>query len=324
MALTPGSLSAAVCTRDRPALLREALRSLAAQQPPLREILVVDNAPADDRTRRLVETEFPGARYLLEPAPGLDFARNRALAAARGDIVAFLDDDALATPDWGAHLAAAFASAPGVALVTGRIQTLELETDAQRLFEANGGFDRGEESILLPADASRRRLHGRRAPLIAWAVSVGSGCSMAVRRSVALDLGGFDEALDLGARLPGGGDHDLLWRVLRAGHQVRYDPAVRAVHRHRCDLAAASAQIAGHQRALVAWLSKHALSSGPPVAGFLAWRLLKPGARLLRRARGHDPLPARLLWRVWGACWVGLFAYPAARREAARRRSRAS
>jgi hypothetical protein len=85
--------------------------------------------------------------------------------------------------------------------VTGRVEALTLETEAQRLFEANGGFGRGLERVRLPEDA-RRPLHGRRAPLIAWAVSVGSGCSLAVRRELALGLGGFDEALDLGEVLP--------------------------------------------------------------------------------------------------------------------------
>ena len=91
-----------------------------------------------------------------------------------------------------------------------------LETEGQRLFEANGGFSRGSARVRLPDDAARP-LHGRSAPLIAWAISVGCGCSYAVRRDAARALGGFDEALDLGAVLPGGGDHDLLWRALQSG-----------------------------------------------------------------------------------------------------------
>ena len=53
-------------------------------------------------------------------------------------------------------------------------------------------------------------------PFIGWCIRVGLGASMAVRRSVILELGGFDEALDMGAVLPGGGDLDILWRVLEA------------------------------------------------------------------------------------------------------------
>jgi glycosyltransferase involved in cell wall biosynthesis len=329
MAMIPLPLTAALCTRDRPDLLRRALASLAAQIPPPAEILVIDNAPADGRTRAVAlaaEGVIAGVRYLVEPVPGLDFARNRALAAASQEVVVFLDDDAVAEPGWAAALLAPFAD-PAVGAVTGRVEPLETATDGQRLVEANGGYSRGDETIRLPRDAVRP-LHGRRAPRIAWAVSVGSGCSLAVRRRLLLGLGGFDEALDLGAALPGGGDHDALWRVLEAGADVVYEPAARARHEHRRDLAAAWSQIAGHQRALVAFLVK-SLVSPPRARGgrrldiflFLAWRLVKPAVRLARRAAGRDPLPARLLLRMLGACWAGLWAYPAARRAARRRKA---
>jgi GT2 family glycosyltransferase len=320
-------VTAAVCTHARPAQLARALDSLLAQLPAPAEILVVDNAPPDDATRALLTARYPGVRYVAEPVQGLDFARNRALASARGDVVAFLDDDALADEGWTGALAAAFAADPEVAVCTGRVEALGEDTEGERLFEANGGFSRGLQRIRLPADAAAP-LHGRPAPLIAWAVSVGSGCSYAVRRSVALALGGFDEALDLGTALPGGGDHDLLWRALQAGHSVVYEPAALAWHEHRSMAEAVHGQVVGHQRALLAFLSKHVLEPGGArrgsLAGYLAWRLVKPGFRLVRRAVGRDPLPAPVLVRMWWNCWAGLVAYPRARRLArARREARA-
>lgn len=331
MGVSPGApavrVSVAVCTHARTAMLVRALDSLAAQRPAVPEILVVDNAPPDDATRDLVTARYPAVRYLREPVQGLDFARNRALASAGGDVVAFLDDDAVADAGWAAALGAVFAADSTVAVCTGRVEALGEATEGERVFEANGGFARGLGRIRLPADAGRP-LHGRPAPLIAWAVSVGSGCSYAVRRVTALALGGFDEALDLGPALPGGGDHDLLWRALQAGHSVVYEPAALAWHEHRPGTAGAHAQIVGHQRALLAFLSKHlvgadggALGSRGLLAGFLAWRLLKPGLRLVRRAAGRDPLPAPVLARMWWNCWAGLVAYPRARRLARARRA---
>lgn len=322
----PLRLSVAVCTRGRPALLARTLDSLLAQRPPVDEVLVVDNAPPDDETRQLVSRRYPAVRYVAEPAQGLDFARNRALAVASGQIVAFLDDDAVADPGWAAALGTVFAAEPGVAVCTGRVEALGLGTEGERVFEANGGFSRGDHRIRLPADAARH-LHGKPAPLIAWAVSVGSGCSYAVRREVALALGGFDEALDLGAALPGGGDHDLLWRALEAGHSVVYEPAAFAWHEHRAGADGAHGQIVGHQRALLAFLTKHVVRGGRArgaVAGYVAWRLVKPGVRLVRRMFGRDPLPAPVLASMWWNCWAGLLAYPRARRLArARREARA-
>ena len=320
----PPRLSVAICTRDRPEMLRRALASLASQPVPPAEILVVDNAPRDDRTREVIESELPAVRYLVEPVPGLDFARNRALAAATQEVVAFLDDDAVAQPGWTAAMAAPFVDSR-VGAVTGRVDALAVETEAQRLFEDNGGYARGTRRVRLPLDAGRP-LHGRRAPLIAWAVSMGSGCSLAVRRPMFLSLGGFDEALDLGPALPGGGDHDALWRTLQAGYDVVYEPSAYARHEHRRDMGNVRRQIVGHQRALVALLVKSLFGKGSRgrlgVLAFLGWRLVKPVVRLARRVVGRDPLPAWMLLRMLLHCWAGLWAYPVARFTARRRRRR--
>lgn len=304
----PVRLTAAVCTRDRPDQLRRALGSLCDLSPPADEILVVDNAPGDDRGR-VVAGAFPGVRYVRERQPGLDVARNRALHEASCDVVAFLDDDAVADRDWAGAFRAAFQGDGRLGACTGRVEALSLDHPGQVLFEANGGFGRGSSRVRLPRDAGRA-LHGLRAPLIAWAVSVGNGSSLALRRELALRIGGFDEDLDRGPDLPGGGDLDLLWRTLQEGADILYEPAALAWHEHRRDVAGAIAQIAGHQRGLLAWLGKAVRRSRGldrlPVLAFLAWRLFKPGARLLRRAAGRDPLPAPALFHVWRSCWGGL------------------
>jgi glycosyltransferase involved in cell wall biosynthesis len=320
----PLQLTVAVCTRNRPVELRRALVSLVRQSQPAPErpleILVVDNAPVDSRTRDLVEREFPEVHYLEEPVPGLDFARNRALSAALGDVVAFLDDDAVAAPGWAAALLAPFEGDSKVAAVTGRVLPLALDTEAQRRFEANGGFSRGERTIRLPKDAGEP-LQGHRVPLIAWAVSVGSGCSLAVHRWRMLALGGFDEALDTGPALPGGGDHDALWRLLEAGWTTVYEPAALAAHEHRREIGRAYDQILGHQRALVAFLAKSARQARgrrkTEIRAFLAWRLVKPLVRVLNP---RDPLPVGVRLRMIGHCWRGLRAYAESRRECRRRR----
>ncbi|MGH7555170.1 MAG: glycosyltransferase [Longimicrobiales bacterium] len=304
-----------ICTRSRPALLRQALQSLTTQSCPPSELLVVDNAGPGERSAAAVVAAFRGVRYVREVRAGLDVARNTALTRTRAPVIACLDDDAVADRARAGRLLDAF-SDPAVGACTGRVEPLSLDQPGQRLFEANGGFSRGPARIELPRDA-RRRLHGVPAPLIAWVVSVGSGCSLAVRRAAAKSIGGFDERLDLGEALPGGGDHDLLWRLLAEGWNIVYEPEALAWHEHRPREADAIAQIAGHQRALVAFLSKslkHAsLRQAVPIAAFLAWRLVKPGAQLIRRAARRDPLPAHALIALWQECWRGLAAYDAPR-----------
>ena len=314
-------ISVAICTRNRTEVLRRALDSIASQATLPGEILVVDNAPDDRSTETLVRERSPAVRYVHEDRRGLNFARNRALAESEGAVVAFMDDDAVADPGWVAAIGTVFAENPGIAICTGKVEPFSLETEGQRLFEANGGFSRGEHRIHLPADRGRK-LHGLSAPLIAWSISVGTGCNMAVRRSMVLEAGAFDTALDQAPILPGGGDLDLFWRVLDAGHEIVYEPAAQVRHEHRREVAAVADQIVEHNHGLIAMLVKAGFSarrlSRVSIALFLCWRLIKPGVRLARRVVGRDPLPAGILLRMWWNGFHGLGSYRAARRFAER------
>ena len=285
---------------------------------------MVDNAPSDDHTKAIVTKEFLDVRYLREPVQGLDFARNRALAETSKDIVAFIDDDAVAEPDWTKHVKRSFCQYPRAGVCTGRISALVLETAGQIVFENNGGLMANyPEPLRIPNDASRFGWKWRQMPSIVWAVSLGSGCNLAVRRDMALQIGGFDEALDLGLAMPGGGDHDMVWRMLDSGAEVIYQPLARVRHEHRRDLAAVYEQIIGHHISLIGFLTKAVqLSSGSKrivALAYLSWRLMKPGVRLFRRALGRDSLPLLLLLRIWWHCWRSLGAYSTAQRVAFQR-----
>jgi glycosyltransferase involved in cell wall biosynthesis len=304
-------------------LLRRALDSLLTQSLRPAEILVVDNAPPDACTQSLIIESFPNVRYVCEREPGLNFARNRALRETTREIVAYMDDDAIADTDWIARTSEVFAENGRIAICTGCVKAYSLETEAQRLFEAQGGFDRGAERIHMPRDARHRRMHGLNAPLIAWSIAIGVGASIAVRRSALGMIGNFDNALDFGAVCPGGGDVDVIWRTLEAGFEVVYEPRVIVFHEHRRELEQVYAQILGHRRGEIAFLTKSLWSAQRGrqlvIFAFLSWRLLKPGFRLLRLAFRDDPLPAPVLWRLWGAHWRGLLSYGQASRLAAER-----
>jgi hypothetical protein len=92
------SLTVAVCTRDRSHLVERCLASIERirnwGRHPFRsiEVLLIDNAPSDERTKAFAKSQSQ-IRYILEPMPGLDFARNRAAQEASGDLIAYLDDD---------------------------------------------------------------------------------------------------------------------------------------------------------------------------------------------------------------------------------------
>jgi glycosyltransferase involved in cell wall biosynthesis len=229
---TVPSVTVAICTKDRPNDLAILLKSLqtsipaAARRNVAMEIMVVDNAPSDDRTRQTV-LSFRGTRYALEPKTGLNFARNRAVLEACGDWVAFMGDDVSADAGWlDGFLDAAIAYADA-GCITGLVLPLELETDAQILFEKGGGFRKGFQRVVY-----RPFLEGK--PFYpCFPALFGTGANMAVRRDIVRELGGFDDALDTGASLPGGGDLDMFYRIIRNGHALVYEPSALVFRLHR-------------------------------------------------------------------------------------------
>jgi GT2 family glycosyltransferase len=242
-----------VCTRDRTASLAACLRSFRDLAHPPGEIVVVDNAPGGDGTRRLVET-WPGVRYVLEPRPGLDRARNAGVRASRGAFVAFADDDVTVDPDWLGRLLAGFDD-PRVMGVTGLVLPGELDTPAQLAFETHWGFGRGYEPRVFD-EGWFARVRRRGAPV--W--EIGAGASMAFRREAFALVGEFDERLDAG-QAGCCGDSELWYRLLAAGWRCRYEPSAVTYHRHRRDDGALARQLhaymRGHVTALLVQFERH-------------------------------------------------------------------
>lgn len=230
----PLSASAAICTHERPEQLRRTLTAVQRLHPAPLETLVIDNAPSTAATRAVVD-EFPGVRYVLEPRRGLNVARNRALQEARGDIVAFTDDDAVPEPEWLAGLLRNFQIAR-TACVTGLTLPASLDTPAQELFEQHCTFSRGFKRRLFDGQVDN--------PLAAG--PVGAGANMAVHRDTIRQLGGFDERLDGGQPTKSGGDHEMFTRIMRAGLRIVYDPAAVSWHSHRQTMEEVRATVYGY------------------------------------------------------------------------------
>jgi glycosyltransferase involved in cell wall biosynthesis len=250
------SLTVAICTKDRPERLVRCLKSLRALEPSVSgapaslEIIVVDNAPSNDRTREIVAL-MPEVRYICEPKPGLDFARNRAIQEATGELIAYLDDDVTVDRYWLTGLMEAWAENSDAAAFTGLVLPLELITEAQILFEQRGGFRRGFDRIRYIGQS----LPGN--PLYPCSAGMfGAGANMAFRRDILIKLGGFDEALDTGSSLPGGGDLDIFYRVIRAGHPLVYEPRYLVFHEHRREIKSLRRQFHSWGLGFMAFISK--------------------------------------------------------------------
>jgi GT2 family glycosyltransferase len=204
-------LSVVICTRDRPGPLARALADAAAQLPEAAELVVVDQSGDAHAPAVAAAAQANGARLVRPTERGLPAARNAGLAAARGEIVLFLDDDVRVLPGClDAHVHAH--ERPGVGVVAGRI--------VERSARPN-----------TPATANHLSPGGRVVTNL-WGVDPGTvetakGANMSFKRDALVAAGGFDPRYRGTAFLE---DADASVRVARRGYVVRFEPAAEVVH----------------------------------------------------------------------------------------------
>ena len=307
-------VTVAVCTRNGAERLAECLDALVALQypEPALDLLVVDNVPQDTRVRRMVEGRYPRIRYVVETRPGLDWARNRAILEARGEIIAFTDDDVSVDRWWVDALRRVFVAEPTVDAVTGLVVPDEIDVDAQALFEQYGGFGRGYDRQYFRVDG---RVGEPAAVRHGGTGRFGTGANMAFRRRVFDRIGLFDPALDVGTPSNGGGDLEMFFRVLKHGGTLVYEPRAIVRHRHRRSYEQLREQLTNNGIGFYAYLVRTTHAYHDERTSLLrlgAWWMGWWNVRRLVRSMVRKDFPRDLiLAELWGS-WIGLFRYSAA------------
>ncbi len=198
-------ISVVVCTHNGERTLPECLGELRSLRYPDFETIVVCDGSHD---RSAVIAREHGAEVIETAHRGLSYARNQGIARSRGEIVAFLDDDAYPDPDWLHYIAASLrderycgTGGPNIPPEDGRLV-------ADSVAVAPGG-----PIHVLISDREAEHL---------------PGCNMAFRRSDLLEIGGFDERFRTA-----GDDVDLCWRLQKAGKKLGFSPGAVVMHRRR-------------------------------------------------------------------------------------------
>lgn len=250
-------VSVIVPTYNRAGILRRCLEALTSQDYPGRlEIIVVDDGSTDE-TRQVVE-EFArrnGVRYIQQANRGPAAARNRGIAAADGEIIAFTDDDCLPPRDWVRRLVQGYLEHPEVVGVGGRLEPpAEQRDNPLAQYEWSVGrevYDAGETEVIGGFDCP-----------------AGGTNNMSYRRQVLEEVGGFDESFPYAA----GEDADLKRRICQRGVRLLYVP-VPVVHLQPYTWAAFRRQQYTRGRGAVHFERKH--QGHLPGYGRLVLRLFK-------------------------------------------------
>jgi glycosyltransferase involved in cell wall biosynthesis/GT2 family glycosyltransferase len=297
---------------------------LASNYPAdLFEVVLVDNRPAEEwdpdepRTGALADGRV---RVLHEPIAGGANARNRGLAEAKGEIVAFTDDDVIADGLWLAAIARGFDGAPNVGAVSGIVMPRSLETPAQVWFEGyarfSGRFERHAYDF-----GENRPLDD---PLFPFDIGIlGTGANMAFRTAVLREAGGLDPSFNTKA-LPNGTDVESLFRVLLGGWTIVHEPAAIVQHAHQSEYHQLERRVYGYGVGLTAVLTK-SLIHNPKLVPELVRKLprgaafaLSPGSK--KNASKREDFPPALTRLELRGMVRGPWAYARGRREAKRAR----
>jgi GT2 family glycosyltransferase len=254
-------VSVIVPTHDRPDDLKFCLPSLLNLHYPRYEVIIVDNAPASSATADLIQQTYrdrPRLRYVREDRPGVSWARNAGSAFARGEIIAFTDDDVEVDPGWLMSLVRGFSLAENVGCVTGQVQPLELATPAQYWCEENAGqcwFH--EDSDPLKRFTQRIFTQSGRHRHLYRIGLFGCGANMAFRPEVLQRIQGFDPALGGTGPSRCGQDVAAFFATMMQGYTIAYEPKALVYHQHRRSYAALQKQFYNYGVGLTAYLTRN-------------------------------------------------------------------
>lgn len=204
------------CNRcDRLRFLLDSIRTSGAAGVTDAEVLVIDNG-STDATKEIVaeysSLEHPAFRYLFVSKPGKSHALNVGIREAKGEIVAFIDDDCIPGSGWLGNILREFDSDPELSVVGGRIELYDKRDLPQTL-------------LLLSSHTIVRSVGQVFAPTVI-------GGNLASKRSVLMAVHGYDPLLGPGAVCKAAEDIDLVYRILRKGFKIAYSPEVILFHNH--------------------------------------------------------------------------------------------
>ncbi len=199
------SVSVVVCSYNGSRTIRDCLEGLQRLEYPNYEVIVVNDGSKDNTAAIAMEYGF---RVITTENRGLSNARNTGMEEAKGEIVAYIDDDARPDPHWLTYLAATFLNTDHVGVGGPNLPPPGDGSVADCVANSPGG----------PIHVLLTDVEAEHIP----------GCNMAFRKEALRAVGGFDGQFRIA-----GDDVDLCWRLQQKGWTLGFNPAAVVWHHRR-------------------------------------------------------------------------------------------
>ncbi|MDX2046785.1 MAG: glycosyltransferase [Chitinophagaceae bacterium] len=214
-------ISVVVCSYNGASTIRDCMNGLQKLDYPDYEVIVVNDGSKDDTAKIVSEYPF---RLITTANCGLSSARNTGMLESKGEIVAYIDDDAYPDPQWLRYLAYAYSSTSHAGIGGPNIAPDDDGAIATCVANSPGG----PVHVLLTDEIAEHI----------------PGCNMSFRRDVLLEIGGFDPIYRAA-----GDDVDLCWRIQHTGRTIGFHPSAFVWHHRRNSFKAYWKQQKGYGKA---------------------------------------------------------------------------
>lgn len=213
--------SVVICSYNGSSTIRDTLNALGRLDYPNFEVIVVNDG-STDHLEQLVK-QYP-VKLITTPNRGLSNARNTGMHHAKGEIIAYIDDDAYPDPQWLLYLAYAYKNSDFAGVGGPNIAPVENGFIARCVANAPGG----PVHVLLTDEIAEHI----------------PGCNMSFKRDALLASGGFDPRFRVA-----GDDVDICWRLQKSGHLIGFHPSAVVWHHRRNSFRAYWKQQKGYGKA---------------------------------------------------------------------------
>jgi len=197
--------SVVICSRNGSLTIRECLEGIMKLNYPFFEVIVINDGSTDATPDLAAEFDV---KLISTPNQGLSAARNLGALVAKGEIISYIDDDAVPDPDWLLFLANTFYKTSYAAVGGPNIAPNDVTFIADCVDHSPGA-----PSHVLITDMEAEHI---------------PGCNFSIRKEALDELGGFDAQFRAA-----GDDVDLCWRIVDAGMKIGFNPGAMVFHHRR-------------------------------------------------------------------------------------------